>query len=65
MTFKLFKVLYTSIQFLSVINNLLIFYRYNITSGELNDGGFDPKINSTLNAEKDDALVVSKFDCFT
>jgi len=29
--------------------------RYNITAGELNDGGFDPAINASLNAEKDDA----------
>jgi hypothetical protein len=29
--------------------------RYNITAGELPDGGFDPAINASLNAEKDDA----------
>ena len=26
-------------------------FRYNITSGELNDGGFDSNINADMNAE--------------
>ena len=31
--------------------------RYNITSGEMNDGGFDSKINASLNAEKENKYV--------
>lgn len=34
--------------------NCVMRLRYNITSGELNDGGFDPAINASLNVEKDD-----------
>ena len=32
-----------------------LYFRYNITSGEMSDGGFDPAINASLNAEQDDA----------
>jgi len=35
--------------------NCALRLRYNITAGELPGGGFDPYINASLNAEKDDA----------
>lgn len=35
--------------------NCALRLRYNITSGEFNEGGFDSDINASLNAEKDDA----------
>jgi len=38
-----------------VHKNCVLRLRYNITAGELPDGGFDPAINASLNAEKDDA----------
>lgn len=34
--------------------NCVLRLRYNITAGELPDGGFDPSINHELNAEADD-----------
>lgn len=34
--------------------NCVLRLRYNITSGELPDGGWDPAINASLNAEADD-----------
>jgi len=36
-------------------DNCVLRLRYNITSGEMSDGGFDPEINASLNAEENNA----------